>query len=425
MAVVGLRTTAIDGKGQAQCCFLDRPNSQAILDGCLMVTSESFNQSSPGPVVLFGSGETSPAGRKVFDALFQKLPPSPKVALLETPAGFELNSAQVIGRVADFLSHGLQNYNPQLTIIPARKRGTAFSPDNPELVSPLLDADLIFMGPGSPTYAVRQLRDSLAWQMIMARHRLGAALVLASAATIALSAHALPVYEIYKVGEDLHWKDGLDFFSLYGYPLVFIPHWNNNDGGEELDTSRCFMGQPRFVQLMEMLPAELTVFGIDEKTALVMDMQSGICQVQGLGGVRLIHTDHKPTAHGMHTLSEPGIDLSKSELAEVARKREGHWHSFTSGQEFKLGECCPFVMPSGGEGLRADVWTQALDSLRQASKEPVVGAPREVLDLVNARQEARNQKDWAKSDRLRDQILALGWQVKDTPDGPQVESLQQ
>jgi cysteinyl-tRNA synthetase len=48
-----------------------------------------------------------------------------------------------------------------------------------------------------------------------------------------------------------------------------------------------------------------------------------------------------------------------------------------------------------------------------------------VLDLVNARQEARNQKDWAKSDRLRDQILALGWQVKDTPDGPQVESLQQ
>jgi cyanophycinase-like exopeptidase len=385
-----------------------------------MVASESTQQSSPGPVVLFGSGETSPAGRKVFDALFQKLPPSPKVALLETPAGFELNSAQVIGRVADFLNHSLQNYNPQMAVIPARKRGTAFSPDDPDLVAPLLDADLIFMGPGSPTYAVRQLQDSLAWQMIMARHRLGATLVMASAATIAVSAHALPVYEIYKVGEDLHWKKGLDFFSLYGFPLVFIPHWNNNDGGDELDTSRCFMGQPRFAHLMEMLPADLTVFGIDEKTALVMDMQSGICQVKGLGGVRLIHTDHEQMGDQSHKSSVPTGDLTKSELLEVARKREGHVHSFPSGQEFKLGECCPFVMPYGGEGLRADVWTQAVDVRRQASEIPAPGTPREVLELANARQQARTQKDWVRADQLRDQILALGWEVKDTPDGPQV-----
>ncbi len=388
-----------------------------------MVDNELKQQSTPGPIVFFGSGETSPAGRKVFDTVFQKLPASPKVALLETPAGFELNSAQVIGRVADFLAHSLQNYNPQLTVIPARKRGTAFSPDDPDLVAPLLDADMIFMGPGSPTYAVRQLRGSLAWEMIMARHRLGAALVMASAATIAVSAFALPVYEIYKVGEDLHWKDGLDFFSLYGFPLVFIPHWNNNDGGDELDTSRCFMGQPRFAQLMEMLPSHLTVFGIDEKTALVMDMETGLCQVQGLGGVTLIHTDHDHSSSDGPINPALGEDLAASQLHEVARKREGHLHAYASGQEFKLGECCPFVMPSGGEGLRVEVWAQALDILRQAEKKTDPGVPPEVQHLVDSRQAARARKDWSEADRYRDEIAALGWQVKDTPEGPQVERL--
>ncbi|MGQ9833308.1 MAG: hypothetical protein ACUVRJ_05870 [Candidatus Villigracilaceae bacterium] len=49
----------------------------------------------------------------------------------------------------------MQNYNPQITIIPARKRGLTESPDNPDVLRPLKDASLIFMGPGSPTYAIR------------------------------------------------------------------------------------------------------------------------------------------------------------------------------------------------------------------------------------------------------------------------------
>ena len=153
-------------------------------------------QIKPGPIVLFGSGETSPSGRKVFDQLLNRLYKPPNIALLETPAGFELNSERVIGRVADFILHRLQNYNPQVLLIPARQRGTPLSPDNPEILAPLMDADLIFMGPGSPTYAVRQLKDSLAWQMMIACHYLGVGLVLASAATVAASAYSLPVYEI-------------------------------------------------------------------------------------------------------------------------------------------------------------------------------------------------------------------------------------
>jgi cysteinyl-tRNA synthetase len=40
--------------------------------------------------------------------------------------------------------------------------------------------------------------------------------------------------------------------------------------------------------------------------------------------------------------------------------------------------------------------------------------------LVDQRQKAREDKNWAESDRLRDEIAALGWQVQDTPNGPEL-----
>lgn len=37
--------------------------------------------------------------------------------------------------------------------------------------------------------------------------------------------------------------------------------------------------------------------------------------------------------------------------------------------------------------------------------------------LITARETARAQKNWAESDKLRDELLAVGIQVKDTPEG--------
>lgn len=347
---------------------------------------------TPGPVVLFGSGETSPSGRKVFEHVLRALHLSPRVALLETPAGFELNSEQVIGRVAEFLERHLRNYGPQTITIPARKRGTPFSPDDPDIVRPLLDAEVIFMGPGSPTYATRQLHDSLAWHYLVARHHLGASLVLASAAVIAAGAHTLPVYEIYKVGEDLHWEPGLDFFGPYGLPLVFVPHWNNNDGGEELDTSRSFMGQQRFAALLALLPAGLTVLGIDENTALIMDLQRGTGQVMGQGGVTLLRT--------------PAAEESPQQLAK----------RYANGELFSLTECGPFHPPEPGAGIPGQAWNDAIQAVteRERENEP----PEAVRELIDARLAARQGEDWETADRLREEIRELGWDVLDTPDGP-------
>jgi len=343
----------------------------------------------PGLVILFGSGETSASGQKVFDWLMRRLPPPVRVAIVETPAGFELNSAQVAGRIGEFLDQRLQNYRPQVTVVPARKRGTPYSPDSAEIAALVPGAHVIFLGPGSPTYAVRQLRDSLTWQTAVACHRLGAALVLASAAAIAVGANVLPVYEIYKAGEELHWQDGLDLLRPYGLSLVFVPHWNNSDGGVDLDTSRCWMGYRRFKQLAAMLPTATTIAGIDEHTALVLDLVSGDCRVMGKGGA--------------------------SVLSGEEERRFEHGHSFP------LTELGPFHQPSGEVALPA-----AVAMLVRTAESPIpaeVGfcPPPEILLLAEEREEARVRRDWAAADALRGQIAALGWRVLDMQDGPHLE----
>jgi hypothetical protein len=338
---------------------------------------------------LFGSGETSASGQKVFDWLLRRLPSPVRVAILETPAGFELNSAQVAGRIGEFLDHRLQNYRPQVIVVPARKRGTPWSPDSPEVAALIPGAHVIFLGPGSPTYAVRQLRDSLTWQTAVACHRQGAALVLASAAIVAAGAYALPVYEIYKVGEDLNWRDGLDLLGPYGLSLALISHWNNNDGGADLDTSRCWMGHGRFEQLMAMLPPGVTIAGIDEHTALVLDLAAGTGHVIGRGGVSLLGG--------------------------------GEERRFEHGHGFPLIELGPFRQPFGEIELPAEVEALVHKVQPGIQSEPVPGPLPDVLQLVEEREAARARRDWAAADALRGQIAALGWRVSDTPDGPRLE----
>lgn len=337
-------------------------------------------------MLLFGSGETSANGQKAFDWLFRRLEQPPRVAILETPAGFELNSQQVAQRIADFLRQRLQNYAPLTTLVPARRRGTVWSPDAPEIVAPLLNSDVIFLGPGSPSYAVRQLQDSLAWQMLRARQRLGAAVALASAATIAAGAYALPVYEIYKVGEDPHWKPGMDLFADFGLKLAVVPHWNNSDGGAELDTSRCFMGLARFEPLLAMLPPDMVVLGMDEQTALAVDWAAGAGHVLGQGNVTVL-------AAG---------------AAQV----------FSRGASFPLTALGPYRLPQEGDGIPATIWQQVVEA---AGAEPLaVEPPLEALELASRRQQARERRDWAAADALRAEIEALGWVVQDTAEGPRV-----
>jgi len=335
-----------------------------------------------GRIAFLGSGETSLAGGRIFESLARFISDPLRVAIMETPAGFELNSALVAGRVGDFFRTRLQNFKPVIDLVPARKRDSAFSPDDPEIIKPLLNANLIFMGPGSPTYAIRQLKDTLAWDVIRARHRLGATLVFASAATISIGAHSLPVYEIYKVGQDVHVVDGLNLFKDFGVHLSFIPHWNNADGGVDLDTSRCFVGMDRFADWCNLVPSENTTLGLDEHTGIIMDFESGTCEVSGVSSVSLVRE------------CDPKI--------------------YPSDSKFALSELGDIHIPDPIEkDIPTHVWEMVMNVPALDDDKP----SDEIITLAEQRVSARANKNWAESDKLRDEISVLGWTVQDSKDG--------
>lgn len=345
----------------------------------------------PGLVVIAGSGETAPVGRQFFARAFRDLGVPVHVAILETPAGFELNSEWVARQVAEYLEHRLQNYRPRVDLIPARKRGTAESPDEPEIVAGLHGADMIYLGAGSPTYATRQLRGSLAWRTLVAMHRLGARIVLASAATLAVGAHTLPVYEVYKVGEEPRWERGLDLLGPFGLELAVVPHWNNTNGGANLDTSRCFLGRARFDPLLADLPSAAVVVGIEEHTALALDLGAGRGEVIGRGAVSLWRD-------GVET-RVPAGDTVRIDMLGTTR------------------------MPDPNDGLPPgflEAVRRQVDEARAARsdrREP----DEEVRAIVARREAARTDRDWPLADRLRAELAARGWDVRDTSDGPVLE----
>ena len=47
---------------------------------------------------------------------------------------------------------------------------------------------------------------------------------------------------------------------------------------------------------------------------------------------------------------------------------------------------------------------------------PKISAPPEIITLAEERLKARYNKEWSKTDALRTEILALGWNVLDTKD---------
>lgn len=58
-----------------------------------------------------------------------------------------------------------------------------------------------------------------------------------------------------------------------------------------------------------------------------------------------------------------------------------------------------------------------LPVIEEASKADI---PTDIQDLAERRWQAKQNKDWAASDQLRDKLTVLGWTIKDTPDGYEV-----
>jgi cysteinyl-tRNA synthetase len=73
--------------------------------------------------------------------------------------------------------------------------------------------------------------------------------------------------------------------------------------------------------------------------------------------------------------------------------------------------------PVGADDLREMLAVLGLDNLLETE---AVAPPADVLELLEARERAREERNFATADRLREQIEALGWEVRDTPAGAEV-----
>ena len=105
-------------------------------------------------------------------------------------------------------------------------------------------ADWLFTGPGSPSFALRQwagtpVPDVLAGLLRPGGRRSVGVLERGRAARLGVA--TVPVYEIYKVGADPFWLDGLDLLTALGLPVAVIPHFDNTEGGNH-DTRFCYLG---------------------------------------------------------------------------------------------------------------------------------------------------------------------------------------
>jgi cysteinyl-tRNA synthetase len=68
-------------------------------------------------------------------------------------------------------------------------------------------------------------------------------------------------------------------------------------------------------------------------------------------------------------------------------------------------------------------WWNRINRVLQLQKDEAAVIPAEIAEMVEGRRTARLNKEWQKSDELRDKLAALGWEVRDTKDGQTVKRI--
>jgi hypothetical protein len=229
-----------------------------------------------------GSGETAPTMVKVHRELVGRLG-STTAVLLDTPYGFQENAPELATRAVEYFKTSVN-----VTITPAGL-GRIDGADPVTLqhgLNLLTDANYVFAGPGSPTFALRQWKGTTIPDLLHTKIRTGGVVTFASAAALTLGSRTVPVYEIYKCGEEPYWLEGLNLLGDLGIPGVVIPHYNNAEGGHH-DTRFCYLGERRLVAMEKELDDHEYVLGVDEHTGLVIDFDAGSSRVVGNGVVTL------------------------------------------------------------------------------------------------------------------------------------------
>lgn len=398
----------------------------------------------PGIIALLGSGELADSMAEVHRLLMARLGETPRPVFIDTPAGFELNIDSIGHKAAAYFQ---RNFGLPLSI--ARYHRTDDPPEQiAAAVTAIRNANYLFAGPGSASYAVRLWRGSPVWSAVIERWQAGAMLVFSSAAALTLGAQTLPVYEIYKVGMDPHWIDGLDVLGALGLRMAVVPHWNNASGDQH-DTRFCYMGAARMAQLETQLPPEFTLLGIDEYAAAVIDPTTLRTEVLGAAQVTLHHSgrgwayskgqsfnlnEGQREAGSTLQAPEPTPDIpEEEEHFDIAQARTVTQQAMENGNYPTAVQGLVTLGLLAGANLeqgvynRAGLSVQALQALlplldRLKPAETLTDETGPLLDLLVAiRTELRAAKQWALADKVRDGLAALGYSLADSPQGTRWE----
>jgi peptidase E len=407
-----------------------------------------------GTIVLMGSGELTATMVEVHKEVLASLADQPRPVFLDTPAGFQLNVDQLSHKAVDYFQDHVQQ---SMSIASFKSNETTAAYEAEQAFRTLREGNYILIGPGSPTYAVRQWQQTPVPKIFTDRVESGGCLVAASAAALTVGRFSLPVYEIYKVGEALHWVEGLNILGAFGFDLVVIPHWNNAEGGTH-DTRFCYMGEERFSALESLLPDDVSVFGLDEHTACIINLQKDEAMIKGIGRATLRRRGaetafKKGDRFSLEVLrggdigeerKPPAPEVSKNHVEPDSGKASFWDHVHAIEKAFAVG----IEKDDPGEAtntlleLDRTIWKAQQD----LESEEFVSQAREILremivslgvtfasrpkseaqclapvlnELLKLRQEFRRKKQWQEADAIRDVLAQANVIIEDTKDGPQ------
>jgi cyanophycinase-like exopeptidase len=256
---------------------------------------------------IMGSGEMAPTMAPVHRELIERVGgDGAPAALIDTPFGFQENADELVAKAQEYFQRSIVH---PLALASLRRAETASEVEKEAAYSRIHEADYVFSGPGSPSYTLRQWRGTEIPRLLAAKLERGGCVTLASAAAITLGVVSVPVYEIYKVGEPVHWLDGLDLLSAAGIRAAVISHWDNAEGGTH-DTRFCYMGESRLTDLEALLPEGAAILGVDEHTALILDLGAERVEVRGRGRAVV-------RRKGVETALPAGSAISLGELRDL------------------------------------------------------------------------------------------------------------
>jgi len=243
--------------------------------------------SLPRILAIMGSGETAPTMVTTHRRLTSLLPSPVKAVVLDTPYGFQENAPELAAKAVEYFKTSI---NVDLVVAGlVRLHDTHLAADPVAIergLRALADADYIFAGPGSPTYALRQWAGSSVSRIMIDKLTHGGIVTFASAAALTLGKATVPVYEVYKVGQDVQRLDGLDILASLGINAAVIPHYDNTEGANH-DTRFCYLGEARLQMFESLIDDDTYVLGVDEHTGLVIDIDAATATVVGNSNVTI------------------------------------------------------------------------------------------------------------------------------------------